>query len=121
MSAGVIEQEVLEAVEQGRAGFAEPWISSMALDRLLKEIKRTLPNVKRPEMLRTLGYVPHLGLAGGRVNNATMTDGGKTRLYYKQGHLVGNLTQPAEIAKRYDADQNVNPSAAEKAFGQKLT
>ncbi len=117
MSAGVIEQEVLEAVGQGRAGFADPWISSMALDRLLKEIKRTLPNAKRPEMLHSLGYVPHPGLSNGRVNNATLTDQGKTRLYYKQGHLVGQLTQPAEISKRYDSDQNVNPSAAERAFG----
>jgi len=121
MSAGVIEQEVLEAVEQGRPGFCMPWISSMALDKLLKEIKRTLPNVKRPEMLRTLGYVAHPGLIRGRVNNATVTDGGKTRLYYKQDHLVGQLQHAVEIAKRYDADQNVNPSAAERAFGQLLT
>ena len=121
MSAGVIEQEILEAVEQGRPGFCMPWISSMALDKLLKEIKRTLPNVKRPEMLRTLGYVAHPGLIRGRVNNATITDGGKTRLFYKQDHLVGQLQHAVEVAKRYDADQNVNPSAAEKAFGMKLT
>lgn len=116
LSVGVIEQEVLEAVEQGRPGFCAPWISSMALDHLLKEIRRTLPNAKRPEMLKILGYVPHPGLANGRVNNATATDSGKTRLYIKDHDGLCGLTGAADIAKRYDADQCVLPSAAEKVF-----
>lgn len=118
LSAGAIEQEVVEAVEQGRSGFCAPWISSMALDHLLKEIRRGLPNAKRPEMLRTLGYVPHPHLTQGRVNNPTMTDGGKTRLYILKDHLVSQLTAVSEISKRYDADQNTAPSAVVAAFGQ---
>jgi hypothetical protein len=116
LSVGVIEQEILEQVEQGRPGFCSPWLSSMALDILLKEIRRNLPNVKRPEMLKTLGYVPHPGLAGGRVNSATATDSGKTRLYVKSGHELAFMTGAVEIARQYDADQNVLPSAAEKVF-----
>jgi len=118
LSAGAIEQEVMEAVEQGRSGFCAPWISSMALDHLLKEIRRGLPNAKRPDMLRTLGYVPHPHLNQGRVNNPTITDGGKTRLYIMKDHLVSQLTVGAEISKRYDSDQNTAPSAAAAAFGQ---
>lgn len=116
LSIGVIEQEVLEAVEQGRPGFCAPWISSMALDALLKEIRRTLPNAKRPQMLKELGYLPHPNLNGGRVNNSTATDGGKTRLYIKAGHIVSQLTCGAEIAKRYDGDQSVLPGTAEAVF-----
>lgn len=116
LSVGVIEQEVLEAAEQGRPGFCTPWVSSMALDLLLKEIRRTLPNSKRPEMLKLLGYVPHPGLLNGRVNNATATDGGKTRLYIKHDHELCDLFGAAEISNRYDADQRVLPSAAEKTF-----
>lgn len=117
LSAGAIEQEVTEAVEQGRPGFAAPWISSMALDQLLKEIRRGLPNAKRPEMLRTLGYVPHPHLRSGRVNNPTLTDGGKTRLYIIKDHLVAQITVGSDISKRYDADQNTAPSAVVAAFG----
>lgn len=116
LSLGVIEQEVIEAVGVGRPGFRAPWISSMALDTLLKEIRRTLPYAKRPQMLKELGYLPHPNLTGGRVNNSTATDGGKTRLYIKAGHPIGELTCGAEIARRYDADQNVLPSTAAAVF-----
>src|SRR6185437_1488528 len=39
---GSLEQEILEAIEQGRPGFRGGWISSLQLDRLLGEL-----NLKR--------------------------------------------------------------------------
>lgn len=116
LSGGLIEQEIAEAIGQGRAGFCYPWISSVALDGLLKEIRRSLTYAKRPEVLRSLGYEMHPGLKDGRVNNPTATDGMKTRLFCVIGHLVNNLTGPAAISKMYDDDQNVLPSAAAIAF-----
>ena len=37
MSRGGVEQELMEAIEEGRPGFKNGWVSSMALDTLLKD------------------------------------------------------------------------------------
>lgn len=86
---GSVEQEVLEAIEEGRQGFCGGWVSSKALDNLLKAIRadRTVPVGKRRDMMRSLGYDWHPALKDGRVNNVIMIDGGKPRLYIKVGHL----------------------------------
>lgn len=100
---GGIEQEVLEAIDEGRPGFAGGWVSSMAFDRLLELRKdnKKLPHNKRRELLQTLGYVLHPGLSDGRVNSPIPFDNGKPRLYVKVGHLAAELKQPCEIARQY--------------------
>lgn len=107
-SLGPIEQEIIEAVEQERPGFAGGWISSMAVERLLADMgaKRRIPPNKRRDMLRRLGYEWHPGLHQGRVNNPTMLDMGKPRLFIKDGHLAGNLRQPQEILTAYSKAQD---------------
>ena len=109
MSMGGIEQEIIEAVEEGRPGFVSPWISSMALEKLLeqKRMMRAIPPNKRREMLQQLGYDWHPGLKNGRVNNMTLTDGGKPRLFIKDDHIHCNLEHPAEIARVYQEAQGV--------------
>lgn len=118
LSLGRIEQEVLEAIEEGRIGFAGGWISSTAFDMLLenrRDEKRIPPN-KRRELLQSLGYDYHPALRDGRVNTASAIDGGKKpRLYIQKGGLLGNITNAADILKRYtDAQQGI--TQAEEAF-----
>lgn len=113
-SRGGVEQEILEAIEEGRPGFAGGWVSSMALDRLLESLRATrqIPHNKRRELMTSLGYDLHPGLSGGRVNNPVQPDGGKTRLYIRAGHIHANLQTPAEIARHYTDAQNVEQVAA---------
>lgn len=119
LSLGSVEQEVQEAIEQGRPGFAGGWISSIALDRLLEERRMSarVPRNKRRAMLQALGYDYHPHLADGRVNNA-LPEGGRPRLFVKRGHLACNMRLPAEIARVYIEAQN-SPAgmASGRAFG----
>lgn len=107
-STGGVEQEIAEAVSEGRPGFAGGWVSSMALDKLIKERrdeKRITPN-KRKELLVGLGYVLHPALTEGRVNTAIMQEGGKPRLYIKAEHLAANnVTAAAKVLELYSAAQ----------------
>jgi hypothetical protein len=108
-SLGGVEQEILEAIEQGKPGFAGGWISSMALHGLLEQLGRAnrVPINARRDMLVRIGYDWHPGLLAnkGRVNNIVAPDGGKPVLFSKIGHAVGRLVGPAEIAKAYSAAQ----------------
>lgn len=113
-SMGPVEQEIVEAVAEGRPGFAGGWISSYALDQLL-EHRRNISHNKRKEMMQALGYIPHPQLVDGRVNNPIVDCNGKTgkpRLYVKQGHLAANLTNGPEITRHYlDAQAGVTTAA----------
>lgn len=96
---GAIEQDILEAVGEGRPGFANGWISSMQMAVLLNN-KRISHN-KRQEILTELGYILHPGLNDGRVNTIIPFDGGKPRLYIKYDHPHASLTNGPEIIKQY--------------------
>lgn len=110
-SVGTVEQEVLEAIEQGQIGFKNGWISSMALDRLLDRINasRRIPHNKRRELLQSIGYDWHPALTEGRVNNVILPDGGKPRLFLLNVHPARSLTTVAEITKAYTAAQTDQP------------
>jgi len=107
-SMGGVEQEIIEAIEQGRPGFAGGWISSIALEHLLNDMgmKRSIPQNKRKQMLNDMGYEWHPALNKGRVNNHIMCDQGKPKLYLKAGHVSLNLQTAAEVAKAYETAQN---------------
>lgn len=118
-SRGRAEQEIVEAIEQGRPGFAGGWVSSKAVDDLLDKIRAHVPRNKRRDMLVALGYDFHPALPEGRVNVVVQPDNAKPRLYIKRGHILGNLGTPAEVAKRYQLDQSPGGAgAAEQAFAQ---
>lgn len=106
-SLSLLEQEIMEAIEQGFTGFRRGWISSIYLTRLFEHIRpgRIPSHSKRHELLATLGYIPHPALKEGRVNNAIMPDGGKPRLFVLKGHESLELTNSAEVAKKYADDQ----------------
>lgn len=99
--------EVLEAIEQGVAGFKGGWISSMALDALLVRTKNDgkIPRNSRRDLLEGMGYAWHPGLREGRVNNDVMPDAGKPRLFVRPGSPAAALVGPAEIARAYTAAQ----------------
>lgn len=119
-SRGRAETEIVEAIEQGRPGFANGWVSSKAVDDLLDRIRAPVPRQKRREILLALGYDYHPALPDGRTNVVVQPDGAKPRLYIRRGHLVGHLQNPAEIAKRYQADQSPGAGQdANEAFGAK--
>lgn len=106
-SMGGIEQEVMEAIEEGRAGFAGGWISSMAFDKLLHDLNATrrIPPTKRRSLLQSLGYDWHPNLPKGRSTSQILLDQGKPRLFIKDGHIHRNLTTGAEIAHAYSNAQ----------------
>lgn len=107
-SRGGVEQEILEAIEQGLPGFAGGWISSIMLDKLFERLNvaRRIPPNKRKDLLQGLGYIQHPGLVDGRVNNLITPDLGKPKLYVKAGHPAQYLVGPAEIAKAYSQAQD---------------
>lgn len=106
-SLGGVEQEIIEAIEQGRPGFAGGWISSIAIEHLLNNLRmqRSIPQNKRKQMLEEMGYMWHPALNKGRVNNHIMIDQGKPKLYIKEGHPALNLQTAAAVAKAYEAAQ----------------
>lgn len=122
-SMGGVEQEILEAVEEGRPGFAGGWISSVAVERLLNDMRagRAIPPNKRRDLLVSLGYDWHPALTNGRANNPiAIDDGKKPRLFIRKGHTAENLQGPAEVARVYQEAQGVPATAtgpATQVFG----
>lgn len=107
---GAIEQEVLEAVDAGRPGFAGGWVSSVMLTALLKETGHRLSINKRRAMLNTLGYEWHPGLNEGRSVGIVMPDGGCPRLFIRNGHRDAGL-HGVEVTRAYSAAQQAAPAA----------
>jgi hypothetical protein len=123
MGLGSVEQEILEAVGENRLGFAGGWVSSVALDRLLKDMRadRMVQRNKRLSMMQSLGYDLHPALPNGRVNNPIQIDENKKpTLYIKNGHVSLNFSTPSDIAAAYVKAQETvmvaDPKAA-KVFG----
>lgn len=103
VSLGRIEQEVIEAIEEGRAGFCGNWVSSMALNTFLegRRDSKRIPHNKRKDLLRSLGYIPHPGLFNGRVTQMIPFEGGKPRLYVRAGSIEAGLKDPVMIVNKY--------------------
>lgn len=109
-SLGRIEQEILEAIDRGDAGFKGGWVSSIMLDKLLHDIgySRSIAPNKRREIMSTIGYVQHPKLHDGRVNNNVLPDNGKPRLYIRKVDAVlASISEPADVARRYAMDQTL--------------
>lgn len=103
---GVVEQEVLEAVEQGSPGFRNGWISSTALDKLLGVLgkSQTIPRNKRRDLLETLGFSPHPALPDGRAT-VNDTDGSRPRLYVRKDAVGADEVNPNTVMLWYQAAQ----------------
>ena len=57
-SLGTVEQEITNAIEEGKQGFRNGWISSIELNRLLHSVRKAhiIARNKRTEMLIDMGY-----------------------------------------------------------------
>lgn len=106
---GGIEQEVAEAISEGRPGFQGGWISSKALSRLLEEkrVAGKIPRNKRAEMLRKMGYITHPAMPGGRCASIIPFEDGKPVLYVMRGSLASQLPTQELAVKRYIEAQGV--------------
>ncbi|QOR55750.1 MAG: hypothetical protein YHS30scaffold667_46 [Phage 65_10] len=106
---GSVEQEVMEAIEQGLTGFMGGWVSSTYLDRLLEQMNlaRAVPRARRRDLMTSLGYDWHPALDNGRADNAVLPDGGKPRLYIRDGHPERSIQVRAEVARAYSRAQGV--------------
>lgn len=113
---GKVEQEVLEAVAECKQGFSGGWISSIELDNLLREkrLDGLVPRIKRPDMLRSLGYVHHPGLHGGRTTTPT-SSGHRPVLYIREGYIAGQVQGGAAITRAYEAAQLPSVFGMERA------
>src|SRR3546814_7969913 len=77
-SLGQVEQEILEACEEGgRQGFRGEWISSVAMAQLLGELRRSIGPRKRGQLLKSIGYVAHPALPDGRASYSIFAEGMK--------------------------------------------
>lgn len=114
-SLGTIEQELLEAIGEGRPGFAGGFVSSLAFDKLLedKHMAGKLPRQGRRDVLRALGYDWHPGLPEGRTHNAIPCPAvpGRPRIYVRGGHPNVHLTG-AEVVRCYLEAQSSTTQAA---------
>lgn len=100
-SLGSVEQDILEAIEEGRQGFCGGWISSHWV-KLLPKAERLGPK-KRREIIEGMGYMPHPHLKEGRVNHIVTPDNAKPILYIRRGDaLLAQITNQSAIAKSYE-------------------
>lgn len=91
-SMGRAEQEILEAIESGNAGFCGGWISSVKLNQLLAELRIKMNRNKISQMLDELGYIKHPELKDGRASGYIHLEGPNARpvLYIQK---FGGLTR----------------------------
>lgn len=103
VSMGGVEQEIVEKIEQNAPGFAGGWVSSLALDRLLKDRRddKRITHYKRRDLLEGMGYVTHPGLPDGRAGRVVPFDLGKPRLYVKPGSIQSGITGAATVVDAY--------------------
>jgi len=106
-SYGIVEQEIVEAIEESETGFRGGWVSSKAIDRLLERTKRNVPRNARRRMMQQLGYDWHPALKDGRTSHGTLVDGGsRVVLFVKVDSELTKMTDHRAIIDRYVADQS---------------
>jgi hypothetical protein len=86
LSLGSVEQEILEAIEEGRPGFRCDMVGSVALDNLIKTTRaRPVPRNKRRPMMQNIGYDWHPALRAGKATREVLSDGGvRPTIYVKK-------------------------------------
>lgn len=106
-SMGSIEQDILDAVDNGQDGFAGGWVSSIAVDNLIAaSAARGLSRNKRRGIMNSLGYAWHPGLPDGRLTGGiTGSPGIRPRLYIKPDHSSRGITDQPLIRQLYEAAQ----------------
>lgn len=117
---GRVEQEVLEAIDEERVGFAGGWVSSTFLDKLLEHVRANIPQNQRRDLMENLGYLYHPALLpSGRATSIVAPDHKKPRLYLRKGHLALNITEPGKVGRAYsDAQDKASGETTAAAFAK---
>lgn len=113
LTMGKVEQEIIEACEAGMPGFCNGWVSSGALDRLLrdKRLDNKIPLAKRRAVMQSLGYDWHQALPDGRAVIQVMGEINRPKLYIRHGHLATALKDPTKVCETFIRDQTPTFSA----------
>lgn len=115
-SMGRIEQEITEAIAEGRPGFCGGWVSGMYLNALIDAQRGAhVARNKRRAMMQALGYDWHPALAEGRPNNPVTPDNAKSVLYCRTDHPARQLATAQGAAEAYSKAQA--QGGATGAFG----
>ncbi len=111
ISRGAVEQKIVDLSEEGQPGFNGGYLSSMAINNMLKnEFKgRSINGRRLKEMVFSLGYMLHPGLPSGRSPMMLMSEGGKPSIYIKKDHLFVNLQGHLAIVNHYLQAQGKPP------------
>lgn len=105
LSRNLFEQEIMEAIDEEKPGFRYPYISGMALDRLIKD--RGLGKIsyaRRRDALGVLGYIPHPHLRDGRSSMLVPQELGKPRIFVLKGK-EGDMRPPGDIVNDFIVTQ----------------
>lgn len=104
-----IELIILEEIERGRVGFKNGWISSIALTDLVtsRSIRALLPDRKRGEILKHLGYILHPALKEGRAIRPLEPGNGRPALYVHKNNKSISVTDREKIMQMYESDQKI--------------
>lgn len=114
----IAEQEVVDAIEEGRPGFRGGWVSGHYMAMLMEEKRIKATPRSRDQILEKLGFIRHPALVSGRPNSPVMPDNKRSVLYVRAGHPVCLEARPVAAAEHYSKMQLNAPVAtdAEIAF-----
>ena len=84
-SLGVVEQEIMEAIETDTPGFRYGIVSSIAMKSLFERLRKTIGPRRYRKIMGAVGYATHPALEAnkGRPNNP-MKDGTRPTLYFQK-------------------------------------
>ena len=101
-SYGMVEQEILEAIETEEAGFRGGFISSRAIEKLLEKTRMRMSFKNRARMVEQMGYIKHPALKDGRTTHGTLADGlRKVVLYVKKDCAAAKVTDVKTVMDLY--------------------
>jgi hypothetical protein len=100
-----IAQRILEWVEEGCRGFRNGWLSSVMINNKLKDVGVKINPKQLPVIVKSLGYVPHPALDGGRATRNTTIDQCKPRIYIHGDSSYILQKQPFLVINAYENDQ----------------
>ena len=103
-SLGLLEQEVIEAVETEAHGFRGGIVTSAGLRALFDRLRKTIAPKRYHAIMKTLGYVRHPSLEANRGRCATaLADGSRPVLYFRTDHEI--LSEPNAATIKDMADR----------------
>jgi len=98
-SLGMVEQEVLYAVDSGYPGFRGGIITFDAMRGLADRMRKSMNPSRLSALLKTLGYVKHPAFTNKGRPSSALSDGTYCPLYFAKGHALLNEMDVVELVK----------------------